>query len=70
MSIDLSEPLKLVRGGADARVLHDLDMRRVQLERIKRMLTDREDEFVDALATDLGKSPVEAYSTEIGFTVS
>ena len=70
MSIDLSEPLKLVRGGADARVLHDLDMRRAQLERIERMLTDREDEFVDALAADLGKSAVEAYSTEIGFTLT
>ncbi|MEZ5295514.1 MAG: aldehyde dehydrogenase family protein [Ilumatobacteraceae bacterium] len=70
MSTDLSEQLKLVRGGADARVLHDLDMRRVQLERIERMLAEHEDEFVAALASDLGKSPVEAYSTEIGFTLT
>ena len=70
MSIDLSEQLKLVRAGAEARVLHDLDMRRVQLERIKRLLTEREDELAQALASDLGKSPFEAYSTEVGFALN
>ncbi|MCZ6860502.1 MAG: aldehyde dehydrogenase family protein [Alphaproteobacteria bacterium] len=38
-----------------------------QLFRIEAMLTEREDEFAAALFKDLGKSPGDAFTTEIGF---
>jgi aldehyde dehydrogenase (NAD+) len=66
----VSGPVQLVRGGAAARVMHDVEMRMTQLERIRTMLVDHEQDFLAALASDLGKSPVEAYTTEIGFTLT
>jgi aldehyde dehydrogenase (NAD+) len=65
-----SEAVKIVRGGAAARVVHDLDARVAQLERLRAMLVDHEADFATALASDLGKSEMEAYSTEIGFTLT
>lgn len=44
-----------------------LEMRRHELERLERMLQDHETEWMEALAADLGKSPFEAYTSEIGF---
>ena len=39
--------------------------RRAQLEAIKRMLAEREDEFLDALAADLGKPALEGWLTDL-----
>ncbi|WP_217185749.1 aldehyde dehydrogenase family protein [Streptomyces sp. AC495_CC817] len=44
--------------------------RRTQLRAMRSLLTDHADELQDALRADLGKSPVEAFTTEIGFTVN
>jgi len=44
--------------------------RRAQLEGMRRMLTEREAEFVEALRVDLGKHPVESELTEIGFVLA
>ncbi|MEW2050729.1 aldehyde dehydrogenase family protein [Streptomyces sp. NPDC005476] len=44
--------------------------RRTQLRALRSLLTDHADELQDALRADLGKSPVEAFTTEIGFTVN
>ena len=44
-----------------------LKLRRTELERLRRMLLDHEEEWLEALAGDLGKSPFEAYTSEIGF---
>jgi len=41
--------------------------RRAQLEELRSMLVDHEDDFLDALASDLAKPRTEAYTTEIGF---
>lgn len=41
-----------------------------QLTQLKRMLTEQQDRLADALATDLHKSPIESYATEIGFTIT
>jgi aldehyde dehydrogenase (NAD+) len=41
--------------------------RRAQLESLHAMLVDHEDEFLDALATDLAKPPLEGYATDVGF---
>ena len=37
---------------------------------LKRMLEENEERFTAALRSDLGKSDIEAYVTEIGFTIS
>jgi len=46
------------------------EWRRDQLRAIKRMLVEREPEFMDALAADMGKPPTEAYAADIGFVVA
>jgi aldehyde dehydrogenase (NAD+) len=43
--------------------------RRRQLHALRRMLVERETEFIDALREDLGKPALESYVTETGFTV-
>lgn len=47
-----------------------LNWRRRQLQQMRRMLVDHEDEFLDALATDLGKPRTEGYLTDIAFVLS
>lgn len=44
-----------------------LELRRHELERLGRMLEEHESEWMEALAADLGKSPFEAYTSELGF---
>src|SRR5690242_17890611 len=43
--------------------------RRGQLEAIKRMLVEHEDEFLGALTTDLGKPSVEGWLTDVVLTI-
>jgi len=43
--------------------------RRAQLQAIKRMLLEHEDEFVAALATDLGKSSTEGWLTDVVLSI-
>jgi len=43
--------------------------RRAQLQAIKRMLVEHEDEFLEALTADLGKSSVEGWLTDVVLTV-
>ncbi|UGT43442.1 aldehyde dehydrogenase family protein [Nocardia yamanashiensis] len=47
-----------------------LAWRKAQLAALKRMLVEREDAFATALHADLGKSALESYTTEIGFTIN
>ena len=44
--------------------------RRATLERIRTLLEERESPLLDALAADFGKPRFEAWTTELGFTVS
>ena len=44
-----------------------LDWRRATLRRIRELLGEHEERLLDALAADLGKPPLEAWITEIGF---
>lgn len=55
---------------ARARVMWDEDARREQLVALKALLTEQQDRWAAALHHDLGKSSIEAYATEIGFTVT
>ncbi len=58
-----------VRQGATDGLLRTRDQREAQLRALRRFLVECEDELVTALRDDLGKPPIEAYSTEIGFTI-
>ena len=50
-------------------VLRDLEARRTQLRQLQRMLTEQEEPILLAMATDLGKPPMEAYAAEIGLVL-
>ena len=43
------------------------DWRREQLKAVERMMSERETELFDALHKDLGKSPMEAFTTETSY---
>lgn len=45
----------------------DLAWRRSQLEAVERLMLECESEFMAALAADLGKPPMESYTTEISY---
>ncbi|MEO5874531.1 MAG: aldehyde dehydrogenase family protein, partial [Streptosporangiaceae bacterium] len=47
-----------------------LAWRRGQLQALRKLLVQESEVFLKALEADLGKSPVEAYTTEIGFTLN
>ncbi|MFE9243657.1 aldehyde dehydrogenase family protein [Nocardiopsis sp. NPDC006938] len=47
-----------------------LSWRRAQLRALRRMLTEERPTLEKALRSDLGKPPVEAHTTEIGFVVN
>jgi aldehyde dehydrogenase (NAD+) len=45
------------------------DFRVSQLKKLRTMITDNAQAIEEALAKDLGKTPFEAYTTEVGFTL-
>ncbi|MDH6139431.1 aldehyde dehydrogenase (NAD+) [Kitasatospora sp. GP30] len=47
-----------------------LAWRKAQLRALRRLLVEQEAAFTAALRADLGKSAAEAYTTEIGFTIT
>lgn len=47
----------------------DLKFRKKQLKLLGKSIKNHENELLDALQKDLGKNKVEAYATEIGFTL-
>ena len=68
-----SSPARTVerlRASFNEGVTRPLRWRREQLVALKALLTDNEDRLLQALADDLGKSPTEAYATEIGVTLA
>ena len=61
---------KRLRESARSGLMRSEDDRRAQLSQLKRMLEENEERFTAALRSDLGKSDIEAYVTEVGFTIS
>jgi aldehyde dehydrogenase (NAD+) len=59
-----------LRAGFDTGLMRSLEDRERQLRRLRLMLVEQEDRLVDALVADLGKPRIEAYSTEIAFTIN
>src|SRR5256886_15543643 len=47
-----------------------IEWRRRQLERMKAMLEEREADFLDALAADLGKPRLEGWASDIGIVIN
>ena len=66
---DLPGVVAELRKGFDDGVVRGADARRRQLRQLERLLVEREEDFLAALAEDLGKPTVEAYGAEIGFTL-
>jgi len=50
-------------------LLAGAEARLEQLGQLRRLLADEQGRLCEALAADLGKSAIEAYTTEIGFTI-
>jgi len=59
----------LREGFADG-VLRENEMRVAQLRQLRLMLVEKEDRLIDALVADLGKPRIEAFMTEIAFTIN
>jgi aldehyde dehydrogenase (NAD+) len=68
--LDAPELVARLRAAFDAGRTRPLDWRRAQLKAMRKMLTERESELQDALRADLGKPPLEAYGTDIGYTIN
>ena len=65
-----AEVVKRVRAGSDDGLLRDVAARKAQLRQLRRLLVEQEDRLLDALAADLGKSRVEGWATDVGFTAT
>jgi aldehyde dehydrogenase (NAD+) len=59
-----------LREGFRRGVLSDVDSRRHQLQQLRTMFVEQEDRLIDALVAEVGKPRIEAYTTEIAFTIN
>jgi len=70
-SVDrIPEIVNELRDGFHNGALRDIESRRSQLRQLRAMLTEQEGRLIDALVADVGKPRIEAYSTEIAFTLN
>ena len=68
--VDVAAVVAHLREGARSGLLDGEAARVTQLRQLRRLLTEQRERLEAALASDLGKPPVEGYATEIGFTVT
>ena len=59
-----------LREGFRAGVLRDNEQRAQQLHRLRALFVEQENRLIDALVADVGKPRIEAYTTEIAFTLN
>ena len=70
-SVDhIPETVGELRAGFRTGVLSDVESRRTQLRRLRDLFVEQEDRLIDALVADVGKPRIEAYTTEIAFTIN
>lgn len=70
-SVDhIPEIVQELRAGFRAGSLNDVTSRRILLRRLRALFVEQEDRILDALAADVGKPRVEAYTSEIAFTIN
>lgn len=66
----MTTPVDSLRAAYSKGLTRPLPWRKQQLEQMLKMLEENESEFLDALATDLGKPRVEGFITDIAFVAS
>jgi len=66
----MTTPVDSLRDAYSQGLTRPLSWRKQQLEQMLKMLEENESEFLDALATDLGKPRVEGFITDIAFVAS
>jgi len=59
-----------LREGFRSGVLRDNEQRSQQLRRLRALFVEQEERLIDALVVDVGKPRIEAYTTEIAFTIN
>src|SRR5262249_52481585 len=69
-TLDAAALVASLRTPFPSRRTRPYEWRRDQLRAMRRMLVEREPELLDALASDLGKPPTEAYATDVGFVIA
>ena len=70
-SVDhIPEIVQELRAGFRTGALNDVTSRRTQLRRLRALFVEQEDRILDALAADVGKPRIEAYTSEIAFTIN
>ncbi len=70
LNADMTSVADTLRTAFDQGLTRPLAWRRHQLEQMLKMLEENEDEFLAALATDLGKPAVEGFVTDVAFVTS
>ncbi len=66
----IPEIVQQLRDGFHSGVVRDIESRRAQLRSLREMFVEQEDKLIDALVADVGKPRIEAYTTEIAFTIN
>ena len=70
-SVDrIAEIVHELREGFRSGVVRDIESRRGQLRQLRLLFVEQEDRLIDALVADVGKPRIEAYTTEIAFTIN
>ncbi len=59
-----------LREGYRNGVVRDVESRRSQLRQLRALFVEQQDRLIDALVADVGKPRIEAYTTEIAFTIN
>lgn len=69
-SNDIQGKIAKLREGFRSGMTRDVSERVTQLRQLRRFLVEQEPAILEALASDLGKCPTEAYVTEVGFVIN
>ena len=70
-SVDrIPEIVQALREGFRRGVVRDVESRRGQLQQLRALFVEQEDRLIDALVADVGKPRIEAYISEIAFTIN
>ncbi len=67
---EIAPKVEEARAAFDKRETRSIAWRRATLTRLRELIQEREERLLDALAADFGKPRFEAWTTEIGFTIS
>ena len=67
---EIAPKVDAARAVFDAGITRPLSWRQSTLRRIRDLIEERESQLLDALAADFGKPRFEAWTTELGFTIS